>query len=259
MTKRKTTHDSDDYTPTEVPNAKEERPVKKRTTRSSAKENEDETKDENIQITEEMGVNSRILETILNMSNSNNVDSVSIRSDSLLFTSLIIEEFLQHKKYEENELEREVKGHMGKLTQYFEQNKSPVASYDLGKILGTTNKNAIRNAVYKARANKLIALTEPLWKSDSLKKVRPEAFRYVGASSKLSWEHVISDTNVEKVKKFIKKNDCITLRKTVDLLSVTMNQARFFFGHFISKPKTAKGRFCIKTKLKDDVEFEFEM
>lgn len=58
---------------------------------------------------------------------------------------------------------------------------------------------------------------------------------------------------MDKVLNYIKQHGTITLNTTCNLLSITIQQARFFFSHYIGTPK-ATGIY-IKMKLDNDILF----
>jgi hypothetical protein len=264
MTKRKklTQDEDEDYAPetAEHDSSKKRRITRARSTLEETNAEEIDVANEKIDIDifKHYGIDQRTIDCITSMSHGDDEERVNLRPDALVFTALIMKEYVQHLKSLNEENSEEMKklpARMKQITSYFAKNKDAIlATTDLAKMMGTNNNQYLRNIIYKARKQKILALAEPLWNKETPNSIKPVIFRYVGHSSANSWEPVVSEHNFDKVAKYIQQHGSITMERTAELLSITLRQARFFFTHFTSRPEQSRKLF-VRSKLEDDIVF----
>lgn len=176
----------------------------KRTRRSCATnyENNSQNKDDSLQfsIPQSMGIDQNIVHYVQQLSwNEESKNEVKLRTDALLFSVILLQEYAAYLGTQEASVtnfvanEEKMPMRLTQLSRFLESNKDAIITpSDLAKMMQTTSKTYLRNLLSLARKQKVIAITEPLWKKDTPNTIKPVTFRYVRYSSPRSWEFVIT-------------------------------------------------------------------
>jgi hypothetical protein len=167
----------------------------------------------------------------------------TLQPDALLFASLLVDEYTRYLcgsninnddtiEYIKRVGDRRPTKQL--IYQYLEKHEV-ITLPQLKKLVDEKKKKRnLSNFVNKLRARKFLAHTEPIWISERHLGIEDPQYRFVLASSQLSWEHVICRKMLEKTFQYFEDNpESISIQSISQHLNIGLNQTKFLFSYLL--------------------------